>query len=131
MLQYKRSGDYREDDVERTLYSTMEKAIEAFPAFMDAHNEYGDDWRNGLEGLGKGDEDNYLGFDCYVDQVENSGNGGVLITNEHADGRSKVVVCVKSMLLDPPFPSPREKVEDDIEGDLEGDLGGYSYGCSF
>lgn len=95
------------------LYSTKEKAIEAFPSFMDTHSEWGDDWKGGIEGLGHEDGDDYLGFDCFVDKVKKKkGEGGVLLTNENSDSRSKVIVSVERIRVDPPPPSKAEESEE-------------------
>ena len=106
LLKYKCSGNYDETELEMSLYSTKEKAIEAFPSFMDAHSEWGEDWKRGIKGLGQEDGDNYLGFECFVNKVKKKkGKGGVLLTNETCENDdSKVTVSVERILVNPPPP---------------------------
>lgn len=119
LLQYEWSN-YGENATERALYSTKEKAIEAFPDLMDTHSVWGDDWKHGLEGFGKEDEDNYLGFDCLVDKIGD--DGGVLLTNKNSDSSDMVNVFIKRMQVDPPKEKKSQLVEQEQEDTSFGEL---------
>ena len=104
LLEYKSTGQYGEpDDTKASLYSTKEKAIKAFPMLMSVKSPWGDDWKNGMEGFGAEDKDDYLGFECFAKNVRASNGGGVLLSNENQDGDNETVkISVERMQVDPP-----------------------------
>jgi hypothetical protein len=58
-------------------------------------SEFGGDWKNGVEGFGKEDEESYFGFEYFGDSV---GNDGVLLEND----RDPCTVQLKRLKLDDP-----------------------------
>ena len=80
------------------MFDSLEKAKAGAINIMDAHSPWAKDWRNGLQGLGQEDEDNYVGFD-YNPKL--GARGGTLISNEHSDMRHQVTVTIKQMEVNP------------------------------
>ena len=116
LLQYEWSY-YGQTTRARALYSTKEKAIEAFPDLMDTHSRWGDDWKNGLKGFGKEDEDNYVGLDYLVDEIGD--DGGVLLTNTNYDMDSgEINVLLERMQVDPPKEEKCEEEKDTSIGNF-------------
>jgi hypothetical protein len=66
---------------------------------MDRRSQYGSDWRNGLEGFGKEEHRNYLGLECFVDNLGDE--GGDLLTNKRIDSRDTITVSLQRMQVDP------------------------------
>ena len=81
------------------LYDSLEKAISGGINLMDVHSPWGEDWRNGLAGLGQEAKDNYLGFEYYP--KINQANGGVLVTNEDSDLSHQVSISIEPMEVNP------------------------------
>ena len=118
LLQYELSY-YGQTTRARALYSTKGKAIEAFPDLLDTHSRWEDDWKNGLKGFGKEDEDNYVRLDCLV--VEICDDGGVLLTNTNCDmGSGEVNVLLERMQVDPPKEEKCEEEKDTSIGNFLG-----------
>ena len=86
--------------IEYCLYDSFEKAKAGALNLMDAMSPWGNDWRNGVEGLGREDEDNYLGFDFNPELGGSSGEA--LISNEDSDDSHKVLVTIKPLKVNPP-----------------------------
>jgi hypothetical protein len=87
------------NDRELQVFSSKERAIAAMPKLMDEHCPHGIDWRNGLKGFGKRNEDNYLHYEYFGDDT--AGNDGVLISNEDSDGYDRISVYLEELELDP------------------------------
>ena len=94
------------------LYDSKEKALDASILVMDKHSPWGYDWRNGIPGLGREDEDGYVG--CVLKNVGK--DGGTRISNEEADDRSRVEVSLMRLPVNPEVERPEE---DDIQGDSQ------------
>lgn len=112
LLQYEQGGYNSESRIPDAIYSTKEKAIAALPHLMDAYAHWGDDWKNGLEGFGKEDDDPYLSFE-YFKNVRDE--GGVLLTNEDSDCREPVTVYLKRLKIDPPNSEFKDDQGEDSE----------------
>ena len=94
-----------EEEREEVLYSTKEKAISGLPNLMDKFANIDNDWRDGLEGFGQEEEDPYLGFEYFGDDIMKKSNkhGGILLSNDYLYGtRHTITVSIKRMLVDPP-----------------------------
>jgi hypothetical protein len=112
LLKYESGGGYNELERHETLYSTKEKAIAGMPHLMDTYAHYGDDWKNGVEGFGKEEEDPYLGFEYFGDSIGDK--GGDVLTNKDSDGSNTITVSLQRMRVDPPDPpKSKKKVEED------------------
>jgi hypothetical protein len=93
---------YESDEAEGgfAVFSSKEKAIAGLADFMDKHGSiFGGDWKNGLEGFGKEDEDNYFHFDYFGDSV---GDEGVLLENDTEGGDTPCAVRLKRLKVDDP-----------------------------
>jgi|EP00979_Chaetoceros_neogracilis_P005021 hypothetical protein len=114
------NGNGNPDDNNSRLYSTKEKAIAAFPKVMAVNSPWGEDWKNGLEGFGKeDDDDDYLGFECFADSVRASNGGGVLLTNEnHNCGNETITISVERMQVDPPDPPAQQETTHDYHSEI-------------
>ena len=66
---------------------------------MDQRSQYRSDWRNGLKGFGKEEYRNYLGLECFVDNLGDE--GGDLLTNKRIDSRDTITVSLQRMQVDP------------------------------
>lgn len=102
------NNGYGEDETKtHALYDSLEKAKAGGINLMDAHSPWAKDWRNGLAGLGREDEDNYVGFE-YTPNL--GAKGGELVSNEYSDGCShKVTVSIKQLEVNPsPIKIPDE-----------------------
>lgn len=78
----------------------MEKAIAAAPALLDLHCPHGTDWRNGLDEFGRGEEEDYLGYEY----LGSNGEDGVIISNRNSSESSDddvVEVKAKKLQVDP------------------------------
>jgi hypothetical protein len=97
LLIYESTG--YEEEREEILYSTKEKAIAVFPNLMDRFANIGNDWKNGLEGFGQEEEDPYLGFEYFGDDImtKSNKNGGILLSNANSDARPPIAVSIKHM----------------------------------
>ena len=94
-----------EEESEEVLYSTKEKAISGLPNLMDKFANFGNDWKNGLEGFGKEEVYQDLGFEYSGDDIMTKSNkdGGILLSNAHWMAvKSPITVSIKRMLVDPP-----------------------------
>ena len=94
-----------QEEREEVLYSTKEKAISGLPNLMDKFANIGNDWKNGLEGFGQEEEDPYLDFEYFGDDIMTKSNkdGGILLSNANSDdARPPITVSIKRMLVDPP-----------------------------
>ncbi|KAL3817429.1 hypothetical protein ACHAXA_011058 [Cyclostephanos tholiformis] len=91
--------------IESLLYSTKAKASAAFPNLMDKRCQFGSDWRNGLRGFGKEKDKNYLGLECFVDNLGDE--GGDLLTNKRIDSRDTITISLTRMQVDPLNPKPK------------------------
>ena len=58
---------------EHALFSSKTKAIAAAPKMMDKYCNWSPNWRNGMGGFGREDEDNYLNFEYSGDSVGDEG----------------------------------------------------------
>lgn len=85
------------------IFSSKEKAIAAMPALLDTHCPHSTDWRNGLEGFGQEDEDNYLEYEYEGGTIDED---GVLIGNRAADSSDVVEVKLQYMAVDSTIESP-------------------------
>ena len=90
--------EYRGDTsaLHQSLFSSKEKAVAAAPALLDSHCPHGTDWRNGLDGFGREDEDNYLGYEHNSDGVIISNSMGV-----EENGGDLVEAKVQQLVVDP------------------------------
>jgi hypothetical protein len=96
LLTYRCGGKSRDLEEGYAVFSSKEKAIAGLTEFMDKYgSEFGGDWKNGVEGFGKEDEENYFGFEYFGDSV---GNDGVLLEND----RDPCTVQLKRLKLDDP-----------------------------
>ena len=94
-----------EEERKEVLYSTKEKAISGLPNLMDKFANIGNDWKNGLEGFGQEEEDPYLDFEYFGDDIMTKSNkdGGILLSNANSDdAQPPITVSIKRMLVDPP-----------------------------
>ena len=96
-----------EEERKEVLYSTKEKAISGLPNLMDKFANIENDWRDGIEGFGREEEDPYpySRFKYFGDDIIKKSNkdGGILLSNAHWHGvRSPITVSIKRMLVDPP-----------------------------
>ena len=93
------NGGYEEHTIKYALYDSLQKAAAGGLNLMDANSQWGNDWRNGVDGLGLEDEDNYLGFEYHP----NLGvSGGVLISNSGSENSShEVVVRIRPLEVNP------------------------------
>jgi hypothetical protein len=66
---------------------------------MDKRCQFGSDWRNGLQGFGKEKDKNYLGLECFVDNLGDE--GGDLLTNKRIDSRDTITISLTRMQVDP------------------------------
>lgn len=81
------------------MFSSKEKAIAGLADVMDNYGSiFGGDWKNGLKGFGKEDEDNYFGFEFFGDSVEHD---GLLLQND-PESRDPCTVHLKRLKLDDP-----------------------------
>lgn len=83
------------------VFSSKEKAIAGLSDFMDKHGSMlSEDWKNGLPGFGREDEDDYMGFEYCGATV---GDEGALLHNrtsaENA-GDCLTEVCIQRVKLD-------------------------------
>ena len=122
LLKYESGGGRSEFERYEVLYLTKEKAIAGVPHLMEAYNQHGDDWRNGLEGFGQEEDDPYLQYEYHGDSIGD--NGGVILTNEHSDFRSSTTVSLKRVRVDPPKSDIKRDDEQDTSDD---DLGGVAF----
>jgi hypothetical protein len=81
------------------------KATAALPSLMDKRSQYGSDWRNGLWGFGKEEDKNYLGLECFIDNLDDE--GGDLLTNKRIDSRDTITVALTRIQVDPVIPNPK------------------------
>ena len=73
LIRYEESGAYTgREEPRMELYTSKQMAIAAADKLLDAC-AYGGDWRNGLEGLGREAEDNYLETEDYRKTVGDHG----------------------------------------------------------
>lgn len=82
--------------IEHALFSSKELAIAGLPAFMDKYCIIGTEWRHGLQGFGKEDEES-MNF-----EVLDVGNeGGVLLRNDtESSGEEPEVVYLRRIKVD-------------------------------
>jgi|AntRauTorckE5430_2_1112549.scaffolds.fasta_scaffold10784_2 hypothetical protein len=103
LLRYEWCCSGHPDEIKLWIYSTKEKAISAFPKVMAENASLGEDWKNGLEGFGKEDDENYMCFECFADSVRATEGGGVLLTNKNNDcDDTTITISVERMQVDPP-----------------------------
>jgi hypothetical protein len=80
LLMYKYGGESTELDEGYAVFTSKEKAIAGLDDFMGKYGSIlGNDWKNGLEGFGRENEDDYMTFEFFGDSVEDE--GGVLLGN--------------------------------------------------
>ena len=91
-------------NLQYALYDSIEKAKAGGILLMDRHSCWGEDWRNGLAGFGQEDKDNYLGFRYYPDDM--GAGGGILVSNDGSNGRTKVSVSINRMQVNPQIQPP-------------------------
>ncbi|OEU06217.1 hypothetical protein FRACYDRAFT_255548 [Fragilariopsis cylindrus CCMP1102] len=96
-----------QEEREEVLYSTKEKAISGLPNLMDKFADIENDWRDGIEGFGREEEDPYpySRFKYFGDDIIKKSNkdGGILLSNAHSHYASpSITVSIKRMLVDPP-----------------------------
>ena len=91
------SWGMEEVESNHVLFSSKEKAIAAMPAFMDKHSD--SEWRSGLKGFGREEEDNYLSFEYSGDSV---GDNGELLSNGDSDSNETESIYLSQMEVDPP-----------------------------
>jgi hypothetical protein len=111
LLTYERSDKYdSENNIEQAIFSSREKAIAAMPAFMDNISMHGTNWRNGLEGFGRENEDDYLGYEYYGSRR----NQGVLLSanDEESGANAPVEIRLKRMQVDPTIQVNTTRAED-------------------
>jgi hypothetical protein len=81
------------------VFSSKDNAIAGLEDFMDNYGSaFGGDWKNGVEGFGKEDEENDFGFEYFGDSVEND---GVLLEND-TQSRDPCTVHLKRLKLNDP-----------------------------
>jgi hypothetical protein len=120
LLMYK-YGHSSELDEAYAVYSSKEKAIAGLDDFMGRHcSILGDDWKNGLKGFGKEDEDDYMAFEFFGDSVGDE--GGVLLENDTEAGGDPCSVHLKRLKVNDPG-STRTETKVATAGDF--------FGCSF
>jgi hypothetical protein len=102
LLKFERGGGYSELITACALYSSKVKALAGFSGFMEKHSSFGDDWKNGLDGFGQEEEDDYLGFIYSGDDInDNDDDAQVLITNTDGDSSDPETVFIQKLKMDP------------------------------
>jgi hypothetical protein len=102
LLTYKYGGESSELEEGYAVFSSKEKAIAGLADFMGKYGSiFGDDWKNGLGGFGRENEDNYFGFMFYGDCMEDA--EGVLLENDtEASDDAPCKVHLKRLKVDDP-----------------------------
>jgi hypothetical protein len=98
LLVYEWGGGHNELITEHALFSSKEKAIAGVGELVDKHSFSGNDWRNGLKGFGREEEDDYMGFEFFGDSI---GDEGVLLQNDGESGSVAEAVHLKRLKVDP------------------------------
>ena len=107
LVTYEDNHGYGEpQSMKYALFDSLDRAISGGVDLMDANSRWSMDWRNGLPGLGREDEDDYVG--CNYTPMLGS-EGGTLISNEDNDGDDhKVKISIKQLEVNPTIEKPND-----------------------
>jgi hypothetical protein len=102
------------------VFSTKERAMAAMPKLMDEHCPYAEEWRDGLKGFGRREEEACHCYKYYGDTMFDD-DGGVLISNEDSDRRDIISVHLTRMQINPPDAGDEKPFQEDGSSDDDDD----------
>ena len=80
LLTYRCGDESDEKEDGFAVFSSKEKAVAGLADSMDKHcTRFGSDWKNGIGGFGKEDEENYFKFEFFGESL---GEEGILLGND-------------------------------------------------